>query len=227
MTGRKSRRPVTADEIALFSRVMAEARPLKNRKPRKLSDAEKADRPVLRDADLPPPKPQAAVPAPSPSRAPQAHTRLRPEGSAAAPEPAWRPAEPRRSSLSGLDKRNATRLSRGKIEIEARLDLHGQTQEGAHRALRHFITAQFSAGRRCVLVITGKGSKKIGGAGSHAGDGAGFMPDRRRGVLHRLVPLWLREPELAGFVVAFHPARPRHGGDGALYVYLRRQRPRD
>lgn len=225
MAGRKSRRPVTADEIALFSRAMAEARPLKNRKPRKSPQADTAeigDRPVLREADLPPSKPHPAAPAPSPGR-----IRLRPEGSATAPEPVWRQVEPRRSSLSGLDKRNATRLSRGKMEIEARLDLHGQTQEGAHRALRHFITAQFSAGRRCVLVITGKGTKKTRNAGSPAGDMDGFMPDRRAGVLHRLVPLWLREPELAGFVVAFHPARPRHGGDGALYVYLRRQRVRD
>lgn len=222
MAGRKSRRRATADEVALFSRAMAEARPLKNRKTRKLREGENADPPVLRAADLPPSKPGPADPPAGAARA-----SLRPEGGGAPPPPVWRQAAPRRSSLSGLDKRNATRFSRGKIEIEARLDLHGHTQEGAHRTLRHFITAQFSAGRRCVLVITGKGSRKTGDGQSHADAMGGFMPDRRRGVLHRLVPLWLSEPELAGFVVAFHPARPRHGGDGALYVYLRRQRPRD
>lgn len=226
MTGRKSRRRATADEVALFSRAMAEARPLRNRKARPPVAPESPDRPELRAAQTPPPR-QGPVPPAAPPSGPSARTRMRPEGSAAPSPPVWRQTEAARSSLSGLDKRNATRLSRGKIGIEARLDLHGHTQEGAHRALRHFITTQFSAGRRCVLVITGKGNKKTDSSSSHALNSTGFMPDRRRGVLHRLVPLWLSEPELSGFVVAFHPARQRHGGEGALYVYLRRQRPRD
>ncbi len=226
MTGRKPRRRATADEIALFSRAMAEARPLKNRKARQSVAAENPDRHPPRAAEMPP-RQGPVPPATAPPSVPPVHTRLRPEGSATPSRPVWRQSEPVRSSLSGLDRRNATRLSRGKIEIEARLDLHGHTQEGAHRALRHFITAQFSAGRRCVLIITGKGSKKMDSGSSHVHKSTGFMPDRRRGVLHRLVPLWLSEPELGGFVVAFHPARQHHGGDGALYVYLRRQRPRD
>jgi DNA-nicking Smr family endonuclease len=124
-----------------------------------------------------------------------------------APRPAKAPpAAPPIDSFAGVDRATAERVKRGRYEIEARLDLHGMTQEEAHRALRGFITAARSAGRRCVLVITGNG--RLSG-----------------GVLKMAVPRWLAEPELRHHVLGIATARPPHGGGGALYLLLRRARP--
>ncbi len=117
----------------------------------------------------------------------------------------------------GLDKRNAERLRRGQMKIEGRLDLHGHTQADAHRAAHAFIAASHRAGRRCVLIITGKG-------GARPDTEASFMPDRDSGVLRRNLPRWLAEPAMRPFVLSLEPARPQHGGDGAFYVLLRRKR---
>lgn len=203
MAGRKRR--VTGDEVALFARAMEDARPLKHVpahirpqvKTHQASAGEKIFRAALsvRSHEH---KPVASV-------KPKAAPPIRVEG---------------RSALTGMDRRNAERFSRGKMEIEGHLDLHGRTQEQAHRTLRHFITASHAAQKRCVLIITGKGSAR---ETVHTGDRF-TMPERKGGVLHRLVPQWLAEPELGLHVVAFHPAQPKDGGDGALYVYLRRQR---
>ncbi len=119
---------------------------------------------------------------------------------------------PATQPAGGLDRRSADRLRRGMRPIEARLDLHGMTQEAAHRALSRFILAGVADRLRTVLVITGKGARV------DPSDGSG------RGVLRRAVPLWLEEPALAAHILATAPARPQHGGDGALYVLLRRNR---
>ena len=119
------------------------------------------------------------------------------------PAPALPPLMPDR--FAGIDRANAERLKRGKHEIEARLDLHGMTQAEAHRELGAFIRASRATGKRCVLVITGRGS--AGG-----------------GVLKRAVPRWLDEPEFRPHLLAIATAQPRDGGNGALYVMLRRTR---
>jgi len=116
----------------------------------------------------------------------------------------------------GLDKGSAKRLKDGKRPIEARLDLHGMTQDQAHRALDAFIDASAHAGRRCVLVITGKGGSR--GAG---GDG---YSDGSIGVLREQVPRWLNQATLRPLILAFSHARPKDGGEGALYVLLKRNR---
>ena len=103
---------------------------------------------------------------------------------------------------AGVDRRTTERLRKGKLEIEARLDLHGHTQESAHRALFAFIDASFAAGRRCVLVVTGKG----------------------KGVLQSGVPRWLNEAPMRPKVLSIQYAQQRDGGTGALYVLLRRKR---
>lgn len=121
------------------------------------------------------------------------------------------------SAPNGVDKRTAQRLQRGRMPIEARLDLHGRHQTAAHRELTAFINASHAVGRRCVLIITGKGVPRDQ-------DAAEIMPDRRRGVLKRQVPLWLSEPGLREKVLSVQPAQRQHGGEGALYVLLRRQR---
>jgi DNA-nicking Smr family endonuclease len=106
----------------------------------------------------------------------------------------------------GLDRRSAERLRRGALPIEARLDLHGMTQQEAHGALAEFLARATQQGRRCVLVITGKG-----------GPGRG-------GVLREAVPRWLNEAPNRARLLAFAAAQPRDGGMGALYLLLRRRR---
>jgi DNA-nicking Smr family endonuclease len=108
--------------------------------------------------------------------------------------------------FAGIDRANAERLKRGRHRIEARLDLHGMTQADAHGALSAFITASCATGRRCVLVITGRG---LGQSGP--------------GILKSSVPRWLEEPELRQHILAIAPAQPQHGGPGATYLLLRRR----
>jgi len=114
---------------------------------------------------------------------------------------------PSLDSFSGIDRANAERLKRGLHPIEARLDLHGKTQTEAHRALAAFIHNSSETGRRCVLVITGRG-----------------LGPRGPGVLKSAVPRWLEEVELRRKILAMAPARPRDGGAGAFYLLLRRRR---
>lgn len=136
-------------------------------------------------------------------------TAMRPPSSprpiAAAPAP--RVAKPSVPPLAPLGKRERTKLSRGRSEIEARLDLHGMTQTRAHRALAGFLHRAHQDGLTFVLVITGKG--RSGG---------------ESGVLRRQVPEWLSLPEFRAFVVGFEEAAIGHGGQGALYVRIRRAR---
>ena len=107
-------------------------------------------------------------------------------------------------ATAGLDRRLAERFRRGRLDIEGRLDLHGMTRAAAQDALHDFILHQANLGRRCLLVITGKGR----GGGE--------------GVLRREVPQWLNGPALRRQVLAVTEAQPQHGGTGALYVLLRR-----
>jgi DNA-nicking Smr family endonuclease len=117
----------------------------------------------------------------------------------------------------GLDKRSAERLRRGQMSIDGRLDLHGHTQADAHRAAHAFVAAGYRSGKRCVLIITGKG-------GARDNIESSFMPDRDSGVLRRNLPRWLGEPSVRHMVLRMQSARPQHGGEGAYYVLLRRKR---
>jgi DNA-nicking Smr family endonuclease len=127
-----------------------------------------------------------------------------PEGAAPAEKAARPPRHRPPAVTSDLDRKTRKKLARGTLPIEARIDLHGMTEDQAHRALVRFIGGAVSARRRMVLVITGKGS---GGEG--------------RGILRRNVPHWLEGRELSRHVVSYGAAHPTHGGDGALYVRLR------
>jgi DNA-nicking Smr family endonuclease len=118
-------------------------------------------------------------------------------------------AKPAVPPLAPLGRREKAQLSRGRKEIEARLDLHGMTQARAHRALSGFLHRAHGEGLTFVLIITGKG--KIGA-------------ESERGVLRRQVPQWLSQPEFRAFVVGFEEAHIGHGGAGALYVRIRRSR---
>lgn len=122
---------------------------------------------------------------------------------------------PRPPSLAPIDDRTRRRLVRGAMAIDARLDLHGMTQDAAHMALRRFLVGARDGGARIVLVITGKGKP-----------GAAFA-QHERGVLRRSVPHWLADPSLRDVVVGFEEAHLAHGGAGAIYVRLRRRRDRE
>ncbi len=107
-----------------------------------------------------------------------------------------------------LDEPTLEKLSRGRLPIEGRVDLHGMTQAQAYSLLLSFLQRAHAGGIRYVLVITGKGS-------SSGGDG----------VLRRSVPAWLSTPAFRHLVSSHDHASRQHGGSGALYVRLRRTRP--
>ncbi len=130
-----------------------------------------------------------------------------------APSP---PAPPKPAPpLAPLGRRMARRVARGKEQIDARLDLHGLTQAQAHAALLRFLRGAHARDARLVLVITGKGARELG---------ARSESERERGVLRRHVPQWLGLPEFRSLVIGFEDAHVAHGGEGALYLRLRRAR---
>ena len=180
----RRKRSLSEEERALWESVAKQTKPL-----RKKHRAAKP--PALPDAEPPAPaKPSAAARPPQSIKIP----------------PAAKPAAP---PLAPLGRRERSQLSRGRKEIDARLDLHGMTQTRAHRALSGFLQRAQSDGLTFVLVITGKG--KMGA-------------ESERGVLRRQVPQWLGLPEFRTLVVGFEEAHIGHGGEGALYVRIRRSK---
>ena len=143
-----------------------------------------------------------AAPEPPPVSAPKPERKPPP----APPLPMLHPG-----AAPGVDRNTGARLRKGELPIEATLDLHGFTQGEAHSALIALIARARALGHRCVLVVTGKGGKEGSGG-------------RTTGVLRANVPRWLNEPPLRAHVLAFANARPRHGGEGALYVLIKRAR---
>jgi DNA-nicking Smr family endonuclease len=127
------------------------------------------------------------------------------------PEPA-KPAP----ALVPLGRRLKQRLARGRDPIDARIDLHGYTQKQAHAALLRFLQRAQADGARMVLVVTGKGRSR-----------GERDPGSEGGVLKRQVPMWLSLLEFRSFIVGFEEAHVGHGGEGALYVRLRRPRSTD
>lgn len=199
----KRRRRLRSDERELWERVAATTRPL--------SSHPAAAGPTVR-----------APVAPRPSDAPPVDSSFRPApmsvelGSApraaqwtaihlAAPD-----AAPVGRPQAGLDRRTAERLRKGARAPDARIDLHGLTAERAHRACLRFLGDSAARGHRVVLVITGKGR------GGGPGGGAGVLRDA--------LPGWLRASPLGHSIVGIYQAHRRHGGEGAVYVYLKRQR---
>lgn len=156
-----------------------------------------------------PPVPPAPEPEPAQASPPPAPRKL----SATLPSQVQKPpARPPLTPLAPLEPKMRRRLTRG-AEVDARLDLHGLTQAAAHGRLISFLRGAQGSGHSLVLVITGKGDAS-----------AGFLAEGGRGVLRRLVPQWLAAPELRTVVVGFETAGRGHGGEGALYVRVRRPR---
>ncbi len=114
-----------------------------------------------------------------------------------------------------LDRRTAEKLRKGKMPIEARLDLHGMSREVAHEAVENFIISSAARGLRHVIIITGKGKSK-----SSAAD----WLVHGKGVLKENTPYWLSSPKLKPLILKFMQAQPKDGGAGALYIYLKRKK---
>lgn len=127
-------------------------------------------------------------------------------------------AQAQRKLPGGLDGNTADRLRKGEMEPDRRIDLHGLTEAAAHRSLLVFLRGARKSGARLVLVITGKGARE---PDPHAPFAMDFGA---RGVLKSMVPRWLKEPEFAELIADHRAAHRRHGGPGALYVYLRKRR---
>jgi len=200
------RRDLTADELALWRRAMRNTMPLPGRTQEIAVEPAGTPAAAAGNAQRPP-----ARSAPQSAPQPSATDKTQPAGTASAPPPTAAPP-------SGVDAATNRRLRRGRLTVEARCDLHGMRQFEAHGALNRFIAESQAAGRRCVLVITGKGGRI-----ADTGD-APFMQRQEDGVLRRQVPHWLRQEPNASLVFAIEPAHARHGGSGALYVFLRKSR---
>jgi DNA-nicking Smr family endonuclease len=183
------KRALSEEERTLWESVAKQTKPLRKKA--------RTTKPHLASPDSRMPAAAKAAAAPKPSPA----VRI---ARAAKPNPA--PAAP---PLAPLGRRERSQLSRGRKDIDARLDLHGMTQTRAHHALFNFLQRAHSGGLTFVLVITGKG--RIG-------------VESERGVLRRQVPHWLSLPEFRSLVVGFEEAHIGHGGEGALYVRIRRSR---
>ena len=202
------KRPLTAEEAELWAFAMREAKALRRERERHEAAALRLPGgtrlPVAPDpVELGGKKPGRTnkTAAPSPSPAPRHR----------APEPAKSPPP-----LARYNERERRKLSRDTELIDARLDLHGMRQREAHGTLKRFLLACHSRGDRHVLVITGNGAPAASGLS------AGQFPVQERGVLRRLVPQWLAESDLRSLILSYAAAGARHGGDGALYVRLRK-----
>jgi DNA-nicking Smr family endonuclease len=158
-----------------------------------------------------PSKKKADAEAVAASETPRAATpKAAPAKPVAVPAVKVKASPPPPPSLATLTRRERGRIARGKKEIDARLDLHGKTLIQAHGILRRFLTRAQADGASLVLVITGKGRTTSEG--------------RESGALRREVPEWLSMAEFRVLVSGFEEAHIGHGGEGALYVRVRRAR---
>lgn len=208
MTKDRERRP-KPEELSLFQAAMRAAKPLPGRR-------------APKPAPLRPPAP-APVAAPQPlSRAALGaekmgtllgKTRALPKAS---PVPVVAGAA---RAVAPLAPKLQRALARGAVPLEARLDLHGFTQERARDTIERFLAHARARGYRHVLVVTGKGA-----AGPNTN--APFTDEAPRGILRAMLPRWLALPPLCDWVIGVSPAGPRHGGAGALYIHLRKARAR-
>ena len=191
------------DEEHLWEQTAQSVKPLKRGKARVRAAAE---------MDVPSPPPRAKAEVKSAAQTAKAKA----EAGAPAVVPVKKSAPP----IAGFDRKAARKIRSGRVEIEARIDLHGMRQDEAYGALIAFLRRAQGKGQRWVLVITGKGK-----AGPRDDDDTPFdmTRDRSRGILKLNVPRWLEEPDVRAFVVSYTTAAISHGGEGALYVHLRKR----
>ncbi|MFC5756487.1 Smr/MutS family protein [Rhizobium sp. GCM10022189] len=180
-------RKLSADERILWGRVARSTRPMPG----------KADELTALDAFL----------AQAEAQADQEKAEMQ---KTAQPLPQQQAAQPPARQPSGihhpLERPVKRKIAKGKLALEARIDLHGMVQSEAHSFLLDFLIRAHERGMRHVLVITGKGSSM----GSE-------------GALKRAVPLWFSKPEFRFLISSYEPAAQHHGGEGALYIRLARR----
>ena len=198
---RKGPRNLTREEKDLWDKVTARTVPLHATKPTDVIDADGHKRPEV-------PKKPALEPIPP--------FRIGENGGDTVLSHNLSPglSETLSQSAVRMDRESFSQLKRGKKSPQARIDLHGMTLARAHPVLNRFILDAHAKGLRLVLVITGKGKDR---------DDGGPIPVRR-GILKHQVPQWLSTPPLSHVVLQVVEAHLKHGGAGAYYVYLRRQR---
>jgi DNA-nicking Smr family endonuclease len=235
MSGRKSRGPLSSDDEDVWGYVKRQVHPLRRGGGIRVPDGVQSDLPLAHTPAKASAKGQGA-PATGKTKSREggspasnaAMTDLARLATPSADKPRWQPfvpqmAAPRPKSgataPAAFDKRQARKIATGKIDIEGRLDLHGLRESEAHVRLRGFLRQAQAQGKRTVLVITGKGREGDDDPTTPYDFGHDRSP---RGVLKRNVPRWLAGPDLAPLVVSFTTAHTRHGGEGALYVHLRR-----
>ncbi|RFC64058.1 DNA mismatch repair protein MutS [Fulvimarina endophytica] len=174
-------RPLSAEDRRLWASVARTAVPMKGKRPPALPPEETAAPPALQPAF----KESGPMPAPPPAGRRDGQRALKVQPS--------------------IERPTKRKISKGRIAIDARIDLHDMTQDHAHQALANFLRQAQVMGLRHVLVITGRGK-----------------PDGARGVLKRMVPFWFAGTEFRRLVSAFESAERHHGGEGALYVRIRK-----
>jgi DNA-nicking Smr family endonuclease len=203
-----SRRDLSEEERALWRGVARSVKPLRKRvaRPSDHGEAAAAGAPAKAVKSARPVKAPAKPPTRAPAKAGK-FVKLAPPPSKPSAAPVLLPSFA--PTLAPLARREKQHLARGRTAIDARIDLHGMTQAQAHGALAHFLRRAQHDGAKFVLVVTGKGARSA---------------DQERGVLRRQVPHWLRLPDLREVVLGFEEAHVAHGGEGALYVRLRRMR---
>ncbi|QKV19824.1 Smr/MutS family protein [Oricola thermophila] len=189
MSGKRHRRSLTEEERRLWRRVGRTVTPLRDRDVA-MPDSENLGREFLDAMDTA-----------GPQDGPPARDRKSPLARRYAPPP----PPPKPSREPGIDRPTTRKLAKGRISIDARMDLHEMTQDVAYDRLYAFLADQRSRGARHVLVVTGKGRSP----GSE-------------GILKRMVPVWLNSARFAGLVSGYTQASRHHGGEGAIYVRLRR-----
>ncbi len=199
-------RSLTSDETELWRHITRNDTPL-SRKQRaefvELPPGQLQDAAVSDIADTP-----AAPPGGAAREARKAGATL---GSPVSPDIRPRPLHPVKNHCSRRDPQRGVRG--GKLQVDGRLDLHGCTQDGAHAALRAYLATAVRRGLGCVLVITGRAPAP----------GATLWPEAPRGVIRLRLPDWLDAPDLKPLVSGWSQAHRRHGGAGAVYVFLRRR----
>lgn len=223
-------RAVTTEEAKLWARVTASIAPMP-RSARSLPRSEAAVEPVEASSAGPDSKcttrrgrPRHDLPGESVGEPYRPVPPMRPRQL----EHAQRPDPPRVQTPAPtghpLQRHEVRRIARGHVDIDARLDLHGHFQADAHAKLRAFVLQAHHRGAKTLLVITGKGGPTAIAEEERSRRWDMEWQRRDRGVLRRNVPRWLAEPDLAGLIQSVTQAAQRHGGDGALYVVLRRKR---
>ena len=201
---------LTAEDRELWQALVQSVVPLAQLKPR-VREGERSglDAAVTRSEPILPPRQSRPAPSSSQSPADAFHR----------PPPAQKSPPP----LAPFDRKRSRRIATGRIEIEARLDLHGARQAEAYGRFRAFILDSVARGLSTVLVVTGKGKTRAPGQPDDTWADYGFS-GTERGVLRRSVPMWLEEPEMRLLVASYTAADIKHGGGGALYIHLRRRR---